>query len=341
MGRSGKGKRRQMARPQGQSNSPNKRGVDSEELAVPDEWDDLENPYLTLFRKKMRGTKKKVQKMQALQEKDPSTLNEDQKASLSLLVETRIAYNTMVQLSNECKLIAREELARRKIQQAEEDHEEEEEDEEEEEVAQEQVQQQQKEDQEDDQEAQVQPDEKEDEYVVVRQGQSSAGAAAQGNWQTVKNSRGPAPAPASQAAQAAQPAPAEAAKPKEPPSEAQQKQEREFLLALMHVSNAYQHTWESQKALLAELHQIGLQSNHEELNGLKTISHFLQGHIYEDGETPASKFKKACVYSERYLDLSNDILEVAGISFERLHIVADAILRTPTWQTKLINSFPF
>jgi len=240
---------------------------------VPDEWDDQENPYLTLFRKKIRGTKKKLQKMQKLQEKDAETLNADQKKALEKFEETRVAYNTMVQMSNECKAMAKADKEK----------------------------------------------EKATEEAETAQAEEPA-------VEEEKEAETPAGGP--EAAQE---------KPEAPP--APDLSEREKLLALFHVSNTYQHTWESQKSLLGELREIGIQSSHEELNGLKTISHFLQGQLQEEGMSPNDKFKKACGVSERYLKKSTDILEVAGISFERLRTVAEAVLRTPTWRSKIIDTY--
>lgn len=253
-------------------------------LLAQDEWDDQDNPYLTLFRKKLRKTMKKIQKQMALKEKDPTELNDDQKKSLQLYAETRIAFNTMVQMSNECKALAREEIE--KVKPQEEPVEEEEEEVEEEPV--------------------------EEPVEDVEE----------------KKSEVPAGGPEAQ----------EVAKPAPPPPEVSLS-EREKLLALFHVSNSYQHTWDSQKPLLAELHQIGIQSSHEELNGLKTISHFLQGQLQDERMSPNDKFDKACNVSQSYLTKSTEILEVAGISFERLRTVAEGVLRTPTWRSKIIDTY--
>lgn len=257
-------KKRGGPRPNQQSKKPT-----TVELAAPDEWDDLENHYLSMFRKKIRNTRKKLDKMEKLKEKGRENLNEDQLKTLNKLQETRVYYNTIVHLSDEAKQIAKALKAA-------------------EEPAKEPT-----------------PEEKQEEV----------------------------PDPSNEAQQEA---PCEGKK-----APAPELSDREKLLALFHVSNVYQHTWESQKSLLNELREIGIKSNSEELNGLKTISHLLQGQLYEDGVSPKEKFQKACVNTERYLAMSPEILEVAGIPFERLRTVAEAVLRTKTWRSSLPNEFEY
>jgi len=108
--------------------------------------------------------------------------------------------------------------------------------------------------------------------------------------------------------------------------------DRDALLALLHVSNCFSHIYESQKTLLTEMHHIGVLVTSEELNGLKTISSNLCGQLYEEGSSPSQKFNNAILNFERYLSMSPEILPVAGISYKRLRIVAEAVLKTPTWR---------
>jgi len=108
--------------------------------------------------------------------------------------------------------------------------------------------------------------------------------------------------------------------------------ERDALLALLHVSNCFSHIYESQKPLLTEMNHIGVLATSEELNGLKTISSALCGQLYDEGSSPSKKFNNAILNFERYLSMSPEILPVAGISYKRLRIVAEAVLKTPTWR---------
>merc|ERR1719184_519267 len=84
--------------------------------------------------------------------------------------------------------------------------------------------------------------------------------------------------------------------------------DRDALLALLHVSNCFSHIYESQKTLLTEMNHIGVMATSEELNGLKTISSALCGQLYEEGSSPAEKFNNAIAKFERYLVMSPDIL---------------------------------
>jgi len=219
------------------------------ELSVPDEWDDPENPYLATLTKKIKRTRKKLNKMLRLSEEDKSTLNQDQLATLGKLNETMDYYNTVVSISNELKNVARELIK-----------------------GNEQIEEKQK--------------ECSDEKI---------------------------PAPEVELGPIVL-------------------SDRDALLALLHVSNCFSHIYESQKTLLTEMNHIGVLATNEELNGLKTISSALCGQLYEEGSSPAVKFDNAILNFERYLAMSPEILPVAGISYKRLRIVAEAVLKTPTWR---------
>jgi hypothetical protein len=229
------------------------------ELSVPDEWDDPENPYLVTLKKKIRNTKKKLDKLLRLEKMDKNDLNDAQLKALSRLNETMDYYNTVVSISNEMKNLARELIK-----------------------ADEQVEEKQR----IDADGHLLAPEVELDPIVLS--------------------------------------------------------ERDSLLALLHVSNCFSHIYESQKTLLIEMNQIGVLATNEELNGLKTISSALCGQLYEEGSSPSEKFNNAILNFERYLSMSPEILPVAGISYKRLRIVAETVLKTPTWRKMEVPvDYPF
>merc|ERR1712079_70317 len=72
------------------------------------EWDDLENPYLTVVRKRLRNMKKKIDRVAKLREMKKSELNKDQLQSLQNIRLTEDVYLELNKIFINLKEVARD-----------------------------------------------------------------------------------------------------------------------------------------------------------------------------------------------------------------------------------------
>jgi len=103
---SGRGKRNNKRKGKKSPHQPQRQQKSKEELEL-EAWDDEQNPYLTVVRKRLRNLKKKLDKADKLKELDRSTLNADQHNSLKRAPGLRELYEELNTVFTQLKKIAK------------------------------------------------------------------------------------------------------------------------------------------------------------------------------------------------------------------------------------------